>query len=180
MIGNNPLYGWDELGLDERGLGRKIIDWLYCLFCGRPVKKITDDKNTYLSQRDELLGGREERQAAIDSGKNALGFMVEEVVMSAGGSILGKGLKIPKTSSTIKSNPFKGKTPQQIDKMFRRKNFSTRGPNPVTGKGGYVNPKTGRSFHIDQNNRFNERPHVDVNRPKSYNGKLPKKKFPME
>ena len=180
MIGNNPLYGWDMEGLNERSWGRKILDWFYCLFCGKAVEKITDNPNSYLSQRDELLGGKEERQSTIDAGKDAVGFVIEEVITSAGVNIFGKGAKILKTSSKIDPNPFKGKTSQQIDKMFRQKKFSTRGPDPVTGKGGYVNPKTGRSYHIDQNNRFNEPPHVDVNRPKDYNGNLPKKKYPME
>ena len=33
--------------------------------------------------------------------------------------------------------------------MFRQKDFSPRGPSPVEGQGGYVNPKTTRSYHID-------------------------------
>ena len=74
-------------------------------------------------------------------------------------------------------NPFKGKTPRQIDKMFRKKGFETRGPNPLEGKGDYVNPKTGRSYHIDEKNKYNEPSHVDVNRPKSYRGDLKKKKY---
>jgi hypothetical protein len=77
------------------------------------------------------------------------------------------------------SNPFSGKTPDEIDKMFQNKGFDSRGPNPVEGKGGYVNPKTGRSYHIDPENSYGEPPHVDVNRPRDYNGSLGKKKFPM-
>ena len=81
--------------------------------------------------------------------------------------------------SMNRANPFRGKTPQEIDDMFMNKGFSPRGPDPVNGKGGYVNPKTGRSFHIDENNSFNEPPHVDVNRPRGYKGGMPKRKFPM-
>ena len=48
------------------------------------------------------------------------------------------------------------------------------------GKGGYVNPKTGRSYHIDPGGKYKkgtEYPHVDVNRT---NGSiLPKKKYPL-
>ena len=43
----------------------------------------------------------------------------------------------------------------------------------------YVNPDTGRSYHIDPANRFGEPPHVDVNRPKDYQGPLDKKKYPF-
>jgi len=74
-------------------------------------------------------------------------------------------------------NPFKGKTPTQIDEMFKAKGFEPRGPDPLSGKGGYVNPKTGRSYHIDEANSFGEAPHVDVNRLKTYDGPLEKKKY---
>src|SRR5437870_4220503 len=53
----------------------------------------------------------------------------------------------------------------------------TRGPEPVKGLGGSVDPKTGRSYHIDSQNPFGEPPHVDVNRRKGYRGPLDKKKY---
>lgn len=77
------------------------------------------------------------------------------------------------------ANPFKGKSAGEIDKMFKGKGFDPRGPNPKGGKGGYVDPKTGRSYHIDEANSFGEPPHVDVNRPRDYSGPLDKKKFDM-
>ena len=77
-------------------------------------------------------------------------------------------------------NPFSGKTPQEIDQMFKAKGFDPRGPDPLTGKGGYVNTETGRSYHIDPENRFGEPPHVDVNRPRNYSGPLDKRKFSLE
>jgi hypothetical protein len=61
--------------------------------------------------------------------------------------------------------------------MFRAKGFSPRGPDPVKGLGGFVDPKTGRSYHIDPQNSFGEPPHVDVNRLKTYKGPLDKKKY---
>jgi len=76
-------------------------------------------------------------------------------------------------------NPFKGKTPAEIDKAMREKGYIPRGPDPANGKGGYVNPNTGRSLHIDPANNYGEPPHVDVNRPRDYSGSLPKKKFPL-
>ena len=64
--------------------------------------------------------------------------------------------------------------------MFKDKGFQPRGPYPMGGKGGYVNPKTGRSYHIDPGGKYKkgtEYPHVDVNRT---NGSiLPKKKYPL-
>src|SRR2546423_9733495 len=80
-------------------------------------------------------------------------------------------------SARALSNPFKRKTPTQIIEMFRVKGFEPRGPNPMIGKDGYINPKTGRSYHIDSANSFGEAPHVDVNRLKTYDGLLDKKKY---
>lgn len=76
-------------------------------------------------------------------------------------------------------NPFAGKSAKQIDRILRRRGFEPRGKDPVSGLGGYVNPKTGRSYHIDPSNRFGEPPHVDVNRPRGYQGPLEKKKKPF-
>lgn len=86
----------------------------------------------------------------------------------------GPAARFNSACSTRTANPFKGKTPQEIDNMFRGKGFQPRGPDPVNGKGGYVNPKTNRSFHIDEKNSFGEPPHIDVNRPRNYKGGLPK------
>jgi RHS repeat-associated protein len=76
-------------------------------------------------------------------------------------------------------NPFKGKSALEIDAMFRAKGFQPRGPDPLKGLGGYVNPRSQRSYHIDEANRFREPPHVDVNRPRDYDGLLDKKKYPF-
>lgn len=76
-------------------------------------------------------------------------------------------------------NPFEGKSPGEIDDMLRGKGFQPSGPDPINGKGGYVNPRTGRSYHIDVNNRFGEPPHVDINRPRDYKGPLKKRKSSM-
>ena len=96
----------------------------------------------------------------------------------------GKGVKskVPisysrPSGSKFASNPFVNKTPKQINKMFVNKGFELRGPDPMSGIGGYVNPKNGRSYHIDFSNSFNEAPHVDVNRLRGYNGPLGKRKF---
>jgi len=76
-------------------------------------------------------------------------------------------------------NPFTGRTPQEVDAMFRAKGYQPRGPDPTQGLGGYVNPKNGRTYHIDPNNSFGGPPHVDVNRLKTYRGDLDKKKYEL-
>jgi RHS repeat-associated protein len=79
-------------------------------------------------------------------------------------------------------NSFKNKSAKEIDDMFTKKGFEKRGPDPAGGTGGYVNPKTGRSYHIDPKEwgKFPEPNHVDVNRAKSYKGSLDKKKLPFK
>lgn len=75
-------------------------------------------------------------------------------------------------------NPFKGKTFKEIDNIFMKKGFKKRGPDPLKGKGGYVNPKTGRSYYLDKGGHYKkgyEPPHVDVNRLKG--SKRKKKKY---
>jgi len=77
-------------------------------------------------------------------------------------------------------NPFKGKSPQQIDNAFREKGFDAKGIDPVAGKGSYINSKTGRKYYIDKGGKYKkgtELPHVDVHRPSG--SLLPKKKFPL-
>jgi uncharacterized protein RhaS with RHS repeats len=76
-------------------------------------------------------------------------------------------------------NPFRGKSSSEICERFKSKGYVPSGPDPTSGFGGYVNPRTNRSYHIDPNNRYGEPPHVDVNRPRNYRGPLDKKRMPM-
>jgi hypothetical protein len=80
-------------------------------------------------------------------------------------------------------NPFRGRTPEQVNEMMQAKGFDPRGENPVTGRGGYVNPRNLRSYHIQPkphtSREGTEFPHVDVNRLRTYRGPLKKKKYPL-
>ncbi|WP_235600423.1 hypothetical protein [Aeribacillus pallidus] len=51
-------------------------------------------------------------------------------------------------------NPFKGKTFKEIEDMFIKKGFEKRGSDPLNGKGGYVNPKTRRSYYLDKGGHY--------------------------
>ena len=91
---------------------------------------------------------------------------------------------VTKASTGAKSglggNPFKGKTPLQIDDMFNAKGFTPKGPNPAAGQGSYINPQSGRKFYVDPGGTYKkgvELPHVDVHRPPT--STLPKKKLPL-
>jgi hypothetical protein len=50
--------------------------------------------------------------------------------------------------------------------MFRKKGLVPRGPDPVSGRGGYVNPRSGFSYHLDPDHGPPHGPHVDVNYPR--------------
>ena len=77
----------------------------------------------------------------------------------------------------IKMNIFVFNTSIEVIRVYLEyKNFEMRGSSNEFG--GYVNTKTGRSYHIDFNNRFNEKPHVDINSLyKSNSLKLKKTKY---
>jgi hypothetical protein len=78
-------------------------------------------------------------------------------------------------------NPFRGRSAAEIEKMFLNKGFvRSPGPDPLAGKGAYINPRNIRSYHIDMKNRYDEPAHFDVNRLKDYRGGLNKKKYFLE
>ena len=95
---------------------------------------------------------------------------------------IGSLFSSPFKSSRGLGNPFKNKSSNEIDQMFRSKGFRTKGDAPSEGFGGYVNPKSGRSYHIDPLNwgKYREPNHIDVNRLRSYKGSLGKKKLPYK
>ncbi len=106
------------------------------------------------------------------------------------GSLYGGGVavtgRIAGVGARTLANPFKGKTLGQAARMMERKGFDPRGPNPASGKGGYVNPRTGRSYHVDHGQRpaprRSEPPHVDVNRDSNLTPPtpgMPKRRFPF-
>ena len=74
---------------------------------------------------------------------------------------------------------------QQTLDAFIQSERHRMGRDPLGGKGGYVNPKISRSYHIDPepqaSRRGVENPHVDVNRLRPYRGRFgeDKKKYPL-
>jgi len=67
-------------------------------------------------------------------------------------------------SKGLRTNPFKGKSPQQIDELLTSRGFKKVGKVPMAGKGAYFHPKTGRKYYID---------------PKSSTPYLSRAKFPF-
>jgi len=74
-------------------------------------------------------------------------------------------------------NPFRGKSADDIDTMFRERGFKAHGPSAKTGRGAYSHPRTGRTYHIDL--ARHKRPHVDVLRLRTYKGPLKKHRYPV-
>lgn len=80
-------------------------------------------------------------------------------------------------------NPFRGKTFQQIDRMFHSKGFILKGPDPLNGKGAYFHPITNRKYYLDHAGKtyrdgIMELPHVDVHYNIPVNG-VEKQRFPL-
>lgn len=95
---------------------------------------------------------------------------MEENAVFSHSSIAAKGLG---------GNPFKGKAPQEIGDMLTKKGYVPKGPDPVAGQGTFLNPKTGRSVHIDANHPPPKPPHVSVQRPRDHRD-LPPREYPLE
>ncbi len=84
---------------------------------------------------------------------------------------------------SLGTNPFKGKNASQINKMFQKKGFKSRGPDPKNGKGDYLNPKTNRPYHNDANHPPGKPPHVSVGRPENNplaRHKLPRREYNLD
>jgi hypothetical protein len=65
------------------------------------------------------------------------------------------------TSPDIDPNDIAGKTPAEIDKIAKEKGLVPKGPDPMRGKGAYVDPVTGKQrilIHPEGN-------HAHVNDP---------------
>jgi hypothetical protein len=77
-----------------------------------------------------------------------------------------RGAQMAKTGArTLGANPFRGKSFRQIDKMFKAKGYTAKGPSPMTGRGSYFNPNSGTRYYLDQGGMYRkgfERPHVDI------------------
>lgn len=131
------------------------------------------------SERETLVLGYDPSKPVYNIGDNGSLAILPELVSPSPLAKLKWVQNIFRFGKRLVGNPFRGKSPQQIDKMFRNKGFEPRGRNPSAGEGGFVNPNTGRSFHIDPKNKFGEASHVDVNRPRGFKG-LDKKKYFLE
>jgi RHS repeat-associated protein len=83
-------------------------------------------------------------------------------------------------AKSLGANPFKGKTSKEVSEMLEKKGYVPKGPDPTTGRGTYVNPKTDRGYHIDASHPEPKGPHVGIHRPREMRDILQPRDYPME
>ena len=82
-------------------------------------------------------------------------------------------------SQSLGANPFRGKSADEIADMLSQKGYVPKGRDPVAGRGTYVNPETGRGYHIDANHPDPKGPHVGVHRPRDMRDTLKPRDYPI-
>lgn len=136
--------------------------------------------------------------SALDKGivvGEVTGAVVEAVVGTKGAGAM---LKTAEAGTALKTlnkldnlgNPFKNSTLKQVANSMEKRveNGAMRraGPDPANGRGGYVNNKSGYSYHLDKGGKYGkggkviEKPHVDVNYPNPKPANVSKKKLDVK
>ena len=64
-------------------------------------------------------------------------------------------------------------------RILEKKGYVPRGPDPTAGRGTYVNPNTGRGYHIDALHGPPKGPHVGVHRPRDMRDIMSPRDYPM-
>ncbi len=110
------------------------------------------------------LGGRgfDNDNDALQTTMGGLATVAGPLLGTLGAEVKAAGAIVTKAGT---SNPFKGKTFSQIDEMFNSKGFTTKGADPLSGKGSYFNPNSGTRYYLDKGGMYKkgfEGPHVDI------------------
>jgi RHS repeat-associated protein len=122
---------------------------------------------------DEVF--HEKVMAEVEHNKDMAILNVEIGVTLATAGAAGLG----SAEKSLAANPFKGKSAQEIADMLSKRGYVPKGPDPVSGRGTFVNPKTGRGYHIDASHPPPKGPHVGVHRPRDLRDVLPPRDYPM-
>lgn len=188
-VWNNPQAFVDPFGLD--GWGNDFADWAdrkieYARRFYQPNPDAVDWNTAvnfiaYTSSgfADMFRVGSGTGYAIYACDENGYGraaFVTMDIARAAGiaGIVGGVLSKVPTSlpNKGLGTNPFKGSTVPEIDAMFRAREFKLKGSDPLNGAGSYVNPKSGRSYHIDGNHPPPKGPHVGVHRRRGYRKNL--------
>lgn len=133
-------------------------------------------------------GGKGLLHYFADDAVDALGFAVDGHVGPALKSValgftlkrLGPlGGKLGDAAGSLGVNPFRGKAARDIAEMLTKKGYVPRGPDPVSGRGTFVNPRTGRGYHIDLAHPEPKGPHVGIHRPRGLRDVLEPRDYPI-
>jgi RHS repeat-associated protein len=126
----------------ERKANEKLLFFLYHFY-------MTEDVAMVYTPLPVLSGGK----LAVRSFQMRLTATMQQTKQVATGAAKG-----------VTANPFKGKIFSQIDEMFKAKGFTTKGVDPLTGKGSYFSP-SGTRYYLDKGGMYKkgfEGPHVDI------------------
>ena len=155
-------------------LGISAAANLYGYVDGNPITGFDRDGRIWDTLLDLGFLGYDLHRLAMDGpcglGEN-LTAVGADLVGAALPFVTGLGLATRGVGKGLGGNPFRGKTPEQLDRLFRARGFEPKGVNPIGGEGAYVNPKTGRPYHIDARHPPPKGPHVGVYRPRSERSK---------
>ena len=165
---NAPYIG----SLERLATGERINDETGRVEKTSTTQKVIDAVSLGLDVAAMVPGKGKAFSTLVDKVKGVFG----KGAASVGDDVIAAGAR----AGGLGGNPFKGKTPTEIDKMFKTKGFTPKGADPMSGKGSYINPKTGRKYYLDPGGTWRkgtELPHVDVHRPST--SSLPKKKLPL-
>lgn len=84
------------------------------------------------------------------------------VGVRVGGFLVG-GYLANEVSPDISPSDVAGKTPEEIDRMAKDKGLNPQGPDPMSGRGSYIDPVTGEQRVLCHTNC--DSPHAHVNNP---------------
>jgi RHS repeat-associated protein len=192
-VWNNPIKYSDPTGLD--GWGNDTAGWLddRIEFARKWWQgddqdwvwngSVNTGADLAFGASDMMRVGNGAGQAFCDCDENIYGraaFLAMDVQRASGLFTLlgGIGARVRASSCSARTgNPFKGKSPQQVEDMFLKKGFDPKGPDPLNGRGTYVNPKSGRGYHINADHPPPKPPHVGVHRPRTLRNKMKAKDF---
>jgi hypothetical protein len=113
------------------------------------------------------------------AGLSAAGILPGVGAVADTANLARRGGKLVEASKSLGANPFAGKTTKEVGQMLEKKGYIPKGPDPVAGRGTYVNPQTGRGYHIDANHPAPKGPHVGVHRPRDMRDTLETRDYSM-
>jgi RHS repeat-associated protein len=192
--GGNPLVGIDPLGLQLR-----LAPWAETIRVGMTPSQPTQpgfavSVPTMVSQIQRIDPNYSYRNwgssynrvdYTVVAGQFARYQQLEQFQCYAPGSTEFSRIRSGATPvvnpgpTSLGANPFLGRTAREIADMLTARGYQPMGPDPVSGRGTFVNPATGRGYHIDASHPPPKGPHVGVHRPRDLRDVMPPRDYPI-